>query len=81
MPAAGKTRNKGGGRKGHGLETRIIELKGTLIDAVLLDCKTDSKRKLFWAEKFVNRLMPNEIKGSGDNGEFLFKIVGGSYEL
>ena len=70
---AGVKGNKGGGRNGHGLDVKVSQLKGTLILAVLEDCQKNPARKLFWAEKFVNRLMPNELKGTGENGAFVFK--------
>lgn len=65
---------KNSGRQGHGLDVKVAELKGTLLLAVLEDCKKNPVRKLFWAEKFVNRLMPQDIKGSGENGEIVFKF-------
>ncbi len=74
MSASGKLGNKGGGRNGHGLDLKVAELKGTLLLAVLEDCKKFPARKLFWAEKFVNRLMPQDIKGSGEHGEIVFKF-------
>lgn len=71
---AGVKGNKGGGRNGHGIDVKVAELKGTLLLAVLEDCKKNPIRKLFWAEKFVNRLMPQTLEGSGDKGEFIFKF-------
>ena len=66
--------SKNSGRQGHGLDVKVAELKGTLLLAVLEDCKKNPVRKLFWAEKFVNRLMPQDIKGSGEHGEIVFKF-------
>lgn len=62
------------GRKHLGDESKVEVLRSTLIQAVLEDCEKNPKRKLFWAEKFVSRLMPQEVKGSGANGEFIFKV-------
>jgi len=69
-----------GGRKSYGLEVKIKTLKTTLILAILEDCKKNFERKLYWAEKFVNRLMPNEV--TGKDGDVLIpktvlvKIIG-----
>ena len=64
---SGNLRGKKGrsGRKGYGIDKKVATLKGILIDAVLEDCEKNPPRKLFWAEKFVTRLMPQEITGGG----------------
>lgn len=53
----------GAGNPGYGLTKKIGVLKNTLLDAVMADCKKNPERRLFWAEKFVNRLMPQEVGG------------------
>lgn len=58
------------GRGGLGLEFQITRLKKTLLDAIEKDCLKGEERTLFWAEKFVSRLMPQEL--TGGNGERLF---------
>lgn len=75
MPASGQIGNSGGGRPGHGLDKRVATLKGYLVDAVIEDCELNPPRKLYWAEKFKDKLMPNEIKGTGDNGEIIIKTI------
>ena len=61
------------GRVGYGLDLKQNELKNTLLLAVLEDCKENPKRKLYWAEKFVNKLLPQEVKGGGEDGAFIFR--------
>lgn len=71
------------GRKNPKDEARVEVLRSTLIEAVLKDCAKNPARQLFWAEKFVNRLMPQEIKGNGKDGEIVLRIaaeVSGKYE-
>ncbi len=62
------------GRKGYGLELKVAELRGTLLLAVLEDCKKNPDKKLYWAEKFVNRLMPQMVEGTGEKGAIVIKI-------
>lgn len=69
------------GRVGYGLELKQRELVSTLLLAVLEDCEKDPKRKLFWAEKFVNRLLPQTVEGKGDKGEIEVKITGIEYVI
>lgn len=62
----GNPGNKGGsGNPGYGLNLKIGALKADLIEAIMEDCKKFPARRLFWAEKFVNRLMPQEVQGDG----------------
>ncbi len=70
---------KGAGAPGYGLGEKISKLKGTLLLAVLEDCEKHPERKLFWAEKFVNRLMPNEIAGTGSNRAIVLEIKDSKY--
>lgn len=79
MPAGGRKGNRGGGRPGHGLDEKIKTLKITLILAVLKDCEENPRRKLYWAERFVNRLMPQTVEGNGQNGEITMQLVGFEY--
>ena len=71
----GNPGNKGGGRLSYGLELKVSELKGMLLIAVLDDCKANPERKLYWAEKFVNKLMPQEIAGTGEGGAINIKQI------
>lgn len=63
------------GRRGHGTDLRVAKLKGYLLEAVIEDCEKNPDRKLYWAEKFKDKLMPQEIQGTGDNGELVIQVI------
>ena len=41
-------------------------LKKTLLDAIFADINKNPQKALYWAEKFCNKLLPNETTIAGD---------------
>lgn len=63
------------GRGGVGLDRKIKHLKERLLSAIENDIDENPKRALFWAEKFANRLMPQQVEGTEEGGAITVKVV------
>jgi len=71
-------RQPGAGNPGYGLNMKVASLKGMLLDAVIEDCKKYPEKKLYWADRFSGKLMPNEIVG-GEGGPIQMEIKDSQY--
>lgn len=74
-PGTGNPGNKGGGRPGYGIELKITRFKNIAWDFIIKECEEKPEEIKEYIKLFASRLMPQEIKGSGENGEIEIKIA------
>lgn len=77
MPAGGKIGNAGGGRRKEA-DDKIQKFKRVAWDLIVKRC-TDKKKGEEWLDKYIpmfaNKLMPQQVEGTGPNGEFKAVLV------
>ena len=77
MSAKGKIGNKGGGRE-KVADAQIQRFKGLAWELIVERCTRKNKDEANkWIDKytqmFANKMMPQQVEGTGENGAFVFK--------